>query len=50
MNVVIFVPGIMGAGLQGYSICEPVPAGDFENFVRAWKADGDFGLVDIGRT
>jgi len=36
--------------LQGYFICEPVPAVDFEKFVRAWKDDGGYGLVDTGRT
>ena len=36
--------------LQGFFICEPVAAVDFEKFVGAWKDDGGYGLVDIGRT
>lgn len=35
--------------IQGYFICEPVPAVEFEKFVLAWNSAGGQKLIEIGR-
>ncbi len=35
--------------IQGFFICEPVAAIEFEKFVRVWNDDGGSALVGIGR-
>ncbi|MDX1509247.1 MAG: EAL domain-containing response regulator [Woeseiaceae bacterium] len=35
--------------IQGYFICKPVPASQFEDFVHAWQQDGGHQLISIGR-
>lgn len=36
--------------IQGYFICKPVAAVEFEEFVHAWVSDGGQKLIEIGRT
>jgi EAL domain-containing protein (putative c-di-GMP-specific phosphodiesterase class I) len=35
--------------IQGFFICEPVTAVEFEKFVHAWTSDGGQELIEIGR-
>jgi EAL domain-containing protein (putative c-di-GMP-specific phosphodiesterase class I)/CheY-like chemotaxis protein len=35
--------------IQGFFICKPVPAVEFEEFVSSWNSNGGHGLIEIGR-
>jgi EAL domain-containing protein (putative c-di-GMP-specific phosphodiesterase class I) len=35
--------------MQGFFICKPVPAVEFEEFVSSWNSNGGHGLIEIGR-